>query len=428
MLDIKFIRQNGEEVKKSIADRGMNVDIDELLGLDEKRRALIVRIEGARAIRNKKSEGGKPSAEDIQKMRTLGDEITGMEKELSDVEKYYSELIRKIPNMIHPDAPRGGEEDFQVLEERGKIPKFFAKGGFKPKDHEELMLKLDLIDFERGAKVTASKFYFAKNELVRLNQALLNYGIDKVTKHGYLLMETPDLAKDSILSGIGFNPRGPETQVYSIENSDLSLIGTAEVTLGGYHADEIIDLSKGPKKYVALSHCFRTEAGSYGKISKGLFRVHQFTKLEMFIYCKPEESEKMHQEILDIEKEIADGLELPYRVIDVASGDLGAPAYRKYDIEAWMTMKNSLTDSRQGGYGEITSTSNCTDYQARRLNIRYRKHNGETELVHTLNGTAVVLSRFPIAIFENYQTKNGTVKIPKILQKYTGGIKEIKSR
>ena len=439
MLDIKFIRQNKDAVKQSITDRGMNVDIDGLLGLDEKRRALIGKIEEGRAVRNRKSrpkrgsstEGGavegKPSLEEIEKMRVLGDEIARTEKELKELEVYYSELLKKVPNMIHADTPRGGDENFRVIEEHGDITKFYAKDGsasggdFEPKDHESLMLALDLVDFERGAKVTGTKFYFAKNDLVRLSQALLNYGIDIVTKHDYILMETPDLAKDSILSGIGFNPRGPETQVYSIENSNLSLIGTAEITLGGYHADEILDLSKGPKKYVALSHCFRTEAGSYGRESKGLYRVHQFTKLEMFVYCKPEDSEKIHKEILDIEKEIVNNLELSYRVIDTASEDLGAPAYRKFDIEAWLPTKNQPV----GGYGEITSTSNCTDYQARRLGIKYRKNNSESEYVHTLNGTAVVSSRLPMAIFENYQTAKGTVVIPKVLQKYMGGIKEI---
>lgn len=413
MLDIHFIRQNQEEVKKSIADRGMNVDIDELLGLDEKRRALIGKIEEDRAIRNEKSIG-KPFQEEIERMRILGDEIAKLEKEFKDVNGYYTELLKKVPNLIHPDVPLGGEEDFKVMEEKGHSPKF----DFEPKDHETLMLNLDLLDFDRGAKVAGNKFYFVKNSLVRLNQALLNYGIDIVTKYGFILMETPDLAKDEILSGIGFNPRGPETQVYSIENSDLSLIGTAEITLGGYHAGEILDLSKGPKKYVALSRCYRTEAGSYGRESRGLYRVHQFTKLEMFVYCKPEESDKIHREILNIEKEIVDGLNFPYRIIDTASGDLGAPAYRKFDIEAWMPLRNN--------YGEITSTSNCTDYQARRLNIRYRQQGGDAEFVHTLNGTAVVSSRFPIAIFENYQTKEGTVKIPKVLQKYMGGLKEIK--
>ncbi len=412
MLDIKFIRQNKDLVQQSISDRRMNVDLDELFGLDEKRRTLIVRIEEGRATRNKGSQD-KPSPEEIEKMRALGNKISQMEKELADVEVGFNELLLKVPNLIHPDIPRGAEEDYQTLEEHGKVPKF----DFPAKDHESLMLDLNLIDFERGAKVAGNKFYFAKNELVLLNQALINYGINIVTKHGFELIETPDLAKDSILSGVGFNPRGPETQVYSVEKSDLSLIGTAEITMGGFHANEILDLSAGPKKYVALSHCYRTEAGSYGRESKGLYRVHQFTKLEMFIYCKPEESEAMHKHILDVEKEIMNGLELPYRVIDIASGDLGAPAYRKYDIEAWMTMKNN--------YGEITSTSNCTDYQARRLNIRYRKSDGETELVHTLNGTALTSSRLPIAIFENNQTKEGRIKIPDVLQKYMS-IKEIK--
>ena len=429
MLDIKFIRENKEKVQKSIADRGMNVDIDELLGLDEKRRALIVKVEEKRALRNKKS-GNKPSSEEIEKMRILGDEIADMEKELKNVETYYSELLRKVPNLVHLDTPRGGEENFKVLEESGKLPKF----NFEPKDHESLMLNLDLIDFNRAAKTSGAKFYFVKNDLVRLNQALLSYGIDITTKHGYTLMETPDLAKDSILTGIGFNPRGPETQVYSIEKSDLSLVGTAEITLGGFHSDEILDLSKGPLRYAGISHCFRTEAGSYGKIGKGLYRVHQFTKLEMFVYCKPDESEAMHKEILDIEREIVGGLKLPYRVLDIASGDLGAPAYRKYDIEAWMVMQGFSTPStgsgqagsERGGYGEITSTSNCTDYQARRLNIKYRKSDGKSEFAHTLNGTAVALSRFPIAIIENYQTEKGAIKIPKVLQKYMGGLREIK--
>ena len=248
--------------------------------------------------------------------------------------------------------------------------------------------------------------------MVRLNQALINYGIDILSAKGFTLIETPDVAKNEILSGIGFNPRGTETQVYSIENTDLSLIGTAEITMGGYHANEILDLTNGPKKYAAISHCFRTEAGAYGKTSKGMYRVHQFTKLEMFIFCKPEDSARMHEELLAAEQAIIDGLEIPYRVIDVASGDLGGPAYRKFDIEAWMTMKND--------YGEITSTSNCTDYQSRRLNIRYKKENGTNDFVHTLNGTAVVLSRFPLALVENMQQEDGSVLIPKALQKYTG--------
>ena len=412
MLDIKYIREFAELIKDNCKNRGVSVDIERLLELDELRRGKIAKIEEVRAERNKGSKG-KPSDEEIARMRQVGDEIADGERELAALEGEYHILLKAVPNLTHPEVPVGGENDYKVLATVGEPPKF----DFEPKDHEELMLNLDLIDFERGAKVAGNKFFFSKGALVRLNQALINYGIDVATKRGFELMETPDLAKDEILEGIGFLPRGPEAQIYSIQNSDLSLIGTAEITIGGYHANEILDLSNGPKKYVALSHCFRTEAGAYGRTSKGTYRVHQFTKLEMFVFCKPEDSDAMHQEILSIEQEIADGLGFPYRVIDVASGDLGGPAYRKFDIEAYMVMND--------GYGEITSTSNCIDYQARRLNIRYRTEGGETAFAHTLNGTAVVTSRFPIAIFENFQTKDGTIEVPKVLHKYTG-FKEIK--
>ncbi len=413
MLDIKFIRDNKDLVKENCKNRHVNVDIDLLLKLDGERRGALKEVEDLRALRKSKSKG-KPSEEEIAMLRKVGDNIAVLEKKMEDIDNSYHELLFKVPNLTHPETPSGGEESFRVLH-TSREPKPFK---FTPKDHEELLLNLDLIDFERGAKVAASKFYFSKNNLVRLNQALLNYGIDVLTKHGYALMETPDVAKNEILAGVGFNPRGKETQVYSLENTDLSLIGTAEITMGGYHAQEVLDLSKGPKKYVALSHCFRTEAGAYGKTSKGLYRVHQFTKLEMFIYCKPEDSEKMHRELLSMEKKIVDGLKLPYRVIDVASGDLGGPAYRKYDIESWMIMKGE--NGKQGGYGEITSTSNCTDYQARRLNIKYRKEDGGTDFAHTLNGTAIVTSRFPLAVVENFQQKDGSVLVPKVLRKYTG--------
>lgn len=413
MLDIKFIRENTDLVKKNCANRKVKVDIDELLRLDESRRANLTKIEELRALRNQKSKG-KPTDEEITKMRQVGDNIKELEAKQETVEKNYRELLLAVPNLTHPDSPIGGEEDYKVVHTNFKPKKI----SFAPKDHEELLIKNDLVDFERAAKVSASKFYYFKNNLVRMNQALLNYAMDITAKHGFTLMETPDMAKDEILSGIGFNPRGDETQVYSVENTDLSLIGTAEITIGGYHANEVLDLSKGPIKYAALSHCFRTEAGAYGRTSKGLYRVHQFAKLEMFVFCKPEDSEKYHQEILEIEKKIADGLKIPYRVIDIASGDLGGPAYRKYDLEAWMTMKAG--DGEQGGYGEITSCSNCTDYQARRLNIKYRKDDGSLEYVHTLNGTAAVTSRFPIAIVENYQRKDGRVDVPKALSKYCG--------
>ncbi len=407
MLDIKYIRENIELVKKNCQHRRSTADVDKLMSLDEQRRQTQQEVESLRAQRKGGSKG-KPTEEEIAKLRVIGDRISILEEQVSTVEAQYTEELMKIPNLTHPDTPIGGEEDFIVLHTSGEKPDF----SFTPKDHEELLTKLDLIDFERGAKVAASKFYFAKNNLVRLNLALIQYGMDILTRHGFILVETPDLAKNEILTGLGFNPRGEEDQIYQITGEDLSLVGTAEITMGGYHANEVLDLSKGPIKYAAISHCFRKEAGAYGRTSKGLYRVHQFTKLEMFVYCKPEDSGRLHEELLSIEKEIVDGLELPYRVIDIASGDLGGPAYRKFDIEAWMTMKND--------YGEITSTSNCTDYQARRLNIKHKKANGTNEFVHTLNGTAVVLSRFPLALVENWQQADGTILIPESLQRYTG--------
>ncbi len=407
MLDISYIREHKDAVKKNCANRRVTVDIDRLLSLDEERRQLVHDRDELRAKKNKTSKA-KPSPEEIVAMRAVGDQIKVLDVKFDVVLGEYQDLLTQVPNLTSPDAPIGGEEDFRVVEVVGKAPQF----RFTPKDHEEILRGLDLIDFERGAKVTGAKFYFAKNDLVRLNQALINYGLDIVAGHGYTILETPDLAKDEILSGVGFNPRGKETQVYSIEGEPLSLIGTAEITVGGYHAGEVLDLSAGPKKYVALSHCFRTEAGAYGRTSKGLYRVHQFTKLEMFIFCRPEDSEANHAELLEIEREIVDGLGLPYRVIDIASADLGGPAYRKFDLEAWMVMKND--------YGEITSTSNCTDYQARRLGITYKKESGESAFVHTLNGTAVTTSRIPLAIVENYQRADGRIDVPKALRPYLG--------
>jgi seryl-tRNA synthetase len=272
------------------------------------------------------------------------------------------------------------------------------------------MEKLDLIDFKRAAKVSGSKFYYLKNEGALLELALIRFALDKLIAKGFIPFITPDLAKDEVLEGIGFSPAGPETQVYSVGNSDLSLIGTAEITMGGYHKDEIIPEEKLPLKYAALSHCFRTEAGGYGKHSAGLYRVHQFSKVEMFAYALPEDSEKIHTEFKDIEVEIFKDLGVPFRVVDICTGDLGGPAYRKYDLEAWMVSKN--------GWGEVTSTSDTTAYQSRRLNIKVERKNGTKEFLHTLNGTAIAVSRAIIAVLENYQQKDGSILMPEALQKY----------
>ncbi|MCB9798123.1 serine--tRNA ligase [Candidatus Nomurabacteria bacterium] len=411
MLDIKFIRDNKDAVKKNIENRRMKVDIDLLLDLDEERRNYIAEIEGLRALK-KVSKTGPPTELELKQIREVKERLEVLEKRYAPVNEQYRELLMQVPNMAHPDSPIGGEEDFVVLHTSGSVPSF----EFAAKDHQALLEDAGMLDFERGAKVAGSKFYFSKGMLVKLNLALIQYGIEILEKHGFELVETPDMARLDVLEGIGFNPRGEESQIYTLEGTELGLIGTAEITMGGYHRDEILDLSQGPKKYAALSHCFRKEAGAYGRTSKGLYRVHQFTKLEMFIYCRPEESEQMHEQLLEIEKEICDGLEIPYRVIDIPTGDLGAPAYRKFDIEGFMTMK--AAETRGGDYGEITSTSNCTDYQARRLNIKYKDEQGNLQHVHTLNGTAVVLSRFPIVIVENNQKPDGTFEVPEVLKKY----------
>lgn len=407
MLDISYIRAHADKVQKNCETRQVNVDIQALLELDTARKNLQQQIDELRARRNRVSKK-KPSTEEILQMKSVGEEIKKLELDHARIEESFHTLVLRIPNLTHPDSPIGGETDF-VIKDTHLSPKTFD---FEPKDHESLLVSRDDIDFERGSKVAGSKFYFTKNNLVRLNQALLAYGMDLAEKHGFTLMETPDLAKDAVVHGAGFNPRGEETQIYSVSNTDLNLIGTAEIAVLGYHSDEVLDLSDGPLKYAALSHCFRTEAGSYGRTSKGLYRVHQFTKLELFVFCAPEDSENLHEELLAIEREICDGLEIPYRVIDIASGDLGGPAYRKYDIEAWMTMND--------GYGEITSTSNCTDYQARRMNIKYKNKVGQYEYVHTLNGTAIVTSRFPIAIIENHQNTDGSIYVPQSLRPYLG--------
>lgn len=413
MLDIKFIRENKELIKQNCQNRLIKVNLEELFTLDEDKRKLSKKIEDLRSKRNVISKA-KPEEADVKLMRKLGEEVKQLENIASNLETKIKDLLYQIPNLSHPDSPVGGEADFKVIYTNYKPAKF----NFIPKNHEELMINLDLIDFERGAKVAGSKFYFYKNQMVRLNQALINYGLDICNKYDYTMLETPDLVKAQILEGSGFNPRGEEKQTYEIKDTELDLVGTAEMAVLGYHADEVLDLNNGPKKYVALSHCFRTEAGSYGKATKGLYRVHQFTKLEMFIFSTPSTSEKYHQELLEIEKEIVNGLEIPYQIIDVATGDLGGPAYRKYDIEAWLTMKGD--EKKPGDYGEITSASNCTDYQARRLNVKYKNQDGKNDFVHTLNGTAVVLSRFPLAIMENHQQADGSVVIPKVLRKYCG--------
>ena len=412
MLDIKFIRENAEAVKKNCELRNIKCDIDRMLELYERKILQTKYVEELNAEKNKlndliqMSEGGERKTL-IEQGRAVKEKLEVAKPELEVINEEYKNLLLQVPNMTHPNSPIGKDDnENKEIEKYGEPPKF----DFLPKGHEELMIALDLIDFERGTKVSGAKFYYLKNEGVLLEQALIQFVFNKLIQKGFIPFTTPDLAKNKVLEGIGFNPRGEETQVYSVENTDLSLVGTAEITMGGYHMNEVISEDKLPLKYVALSHCFRTEAGSYGRHSAGLYRVHQFTKVEMFVYTTPEESEKMHTELKDIEVEIFKDLGVPFRVVDICTGDLGGPAYRKYDLEAWMTSRD--------GWGEITSTSDTTSYQARRLDIKVERNNGKREYLHMLNGTAVAVSRALIAIIENYQQKDGSVLIPEALKKY----------
>jgi seryl-tRNA synthetase len=328
------------------------------------------------------------------------------------VEKAWREEALKLPNMTHPDAPIGKtDDDNKVIDTVGEIRKLE-----KPRSHVELAEMHDLIDFERAAKTTGAKFYFLKGKLALLEQAMLTWAAREMAAEGYLPMTTPDLAKDDVLVGVGFNPRGPEAQIYSIEGTDLSLIGTSEITLGGYHKDEIIDEASLPIKFAGISHCYRTEAGAYGRESYGLYRVHQFSKVELFVFCAPEQSEAIHMELKRLEERLFQKLGIPYQVVDICTGDLGGPAYRKFDLEAWMWGRGE----GKGGYGEVTSTSNCTDYQARRLNVRIRRKDGTLDYAHTLNGTAISLARAIIAVLENHQNEDGSITIPEVLVPFTG--------
>ena len=423
MLDMKYVLDHLDEVRKNCRDRHVSGEVlqavEELEGLDRSWKDLLHTVEDVRRRQNavaqavgKEKDAGAKSAL-IAEGKQLRTEIAEKEEALKAIEAERKRRLALIPNMTHPDAPIGATEDASRELRKVGTPRAFD---FTPKDHVELGKALDLIDFEGGARVSGHGFYFLKNDAVLLDLALQQFAMRTLVQRGFMPIVTPDLARVGILEGIGFNPRGAETQVYSVENSDLCLIGTAEITLGGMHADEILDESALPLKYVGLSHCFRTEAGAAGRASKGLYRVHQFTKVEMFAFTTPEASGAMHAELLRIEEEIFTALGIPYRVLDICSGDLGGPAYRKFDLEAWMPGRGA-----GGEYGEVTSTSDCTDYQSRRLNIRYRPTGQKgPRFVHTLNGTAVALSRALIVILENYQRPDGLIDVPEVLRPYVG--------
>jgi seryl-tRNA synthetase len=405
MIDVKILREDTENLKKAVVSKGYEKSlVDRAVKLDEEKRKLIQQIEILRADRNKFAKD-----KNIEEGRKVKEELQKLEPQLEKIEKKFLEAFVQIPNPPLPEVPHGKSPEENVEIKKWGEPK---KPAFKIKDHLELGKDLGILDFETGGKVTGSQFYFLYGDGALLELALIQFAFELLSKEGFKPVITPDLAKARYYLGTGYMPKGNEAQTYTIEGEDLGLIATAEVTLAGKHADEIILEKDLPVKYIGYSHCFRREAGSYGQYSKGLYRVHQFTKAEMFIYCTPEQSDKYHKHILEMEEKIYRELELPYRVVEMCTGDLGAMAARKYDVEVWMPGREE--------YGEVTSTSNCTDYQARNLNVKYRKKDGSTDYAHMLNGTAIATSRTPLAIMENYQLSDGSILIPKVLQKWMG--------
>ena len=415
MIDIKFLRENPDVVRASQKGRGEDVGVvDQVLASDELKRAAITEFEQLRAEQNllSKSVGaakGDEKAALLANSKELADKVKAADAKRAEIEAQANALALVISNILDPEAPIGGEEDFVVIEHVG-TPRDFAAAGFEPKDHVELGKLLGAIDTERGAKVSGSRSYYLTGVGALLEFALVNYAISSATKAGFTPVIPPVLVKPAAMEGTGFLGQAAEN-VYHLEKDDYYLVGTSEVPLAAFHMDEILDGAKLPMRYAGYSTCFRREAGSYGKDTRGIIRVHQFDKVEMFSFCKPEDAKAEHKRLLQWEKDFLNSMEIPYRVIDVASGDLGSSANRKFDIEAWIPT--------QSAYREVTSTSNCTEFQARRLNIRYKDSDG-TKAVATLNGTLVAIPRMIVAILENHQNADGTVNVPAALQPFLG--------
>jgi len=413
MLDVKMVRSNPDEVRRALARRGdSTLSLDEFLALEEERRRLLTDVESRRAARKRASDeiavvkkAGGDAAQAIAAMRALGDTIKEREASLAEVEEQLKTMLLEIPNIPLPGVPDGGEEDSVVLRHVGTPPEF----DFEVKDHLDLGIALDLIDMERGAKVSGSRFAYLKGDLVLLQFALVRYGLDIIGAKGFRPVIPPVLVREEAMYGTGFFPTD-RAQVYETVDGDC-LVGTSEVPLAAMHMQEFLEAEKLPLRYAAYSSCFRREAGAAGRDTRGILRVHQFDKVEMFSFCLPEQSAFEHELILSAEEEILQGLGIPYRVVNIAAGDLGAPAAQKFDCEAWMP--------GQQQYREVTSCSNCTDYQARRLDCRYRTDKGP-RFVHTLNGTGIAVGRTLIAIMENYQRADGTIAVPDVLRPLMG--------
>ncbi len=420
MLDRKFITENADAVALNCQRRGAQVDVHHMVELELRRREMLKEVEQLNRRANEVSKSIGSAADESEREarkdegRQLREQKDTRQAEHDQLDEQIGSLQAAIPNMSHPDAPVGEDDKANLEIRRGNhLPPEFD---FPVLDHVELAENHDLIDFEAGARIAGSGFYFLKNEAVLLELALQQFAVSELVKHDFQPVITPDLAASEILHGTGYIPRGPETQIYSVENTNLNLVATAEITLGGMLAGEVVESTKLPLKMVGISHCFRTEAGAAGRATRGLFRVHQFTKIEMFAFTLPDQSEEMLEHFCQLECDLFDQLGIPYRVVDTATGDLGGPAYRKYDLEAWMPGRGD-----GGEWGEVTSTSNCTDYQARRLNARYRTEGEKgTRLLHTLNGTAIAISRCLIAILENYQQADGSILVPEVLRPWVG--------
>ena len=418
MIDPRSIAQRREEIAESCRRRGVPADVDAVAALYAEVAARQTELNEANRRRNEHQQAGKRQLSDedraahVAEGRALKEAVARIEQTLDRVRAKFDTALADLPNFIHPDVPDGGEDDARELRSFLEPTRF----AFEPQDHLGVGEALDLFDFEAGARIAGQKWYYLKNEAVLLELALQRYSLDIALEAGFTPYVTPDVARPEVVAGLGYNPKGEETQIYSLGNADLCLIGTAEIPLGGLYADTVIPEADLPLRIAGISHCFRTEAGSAGRVSRGLYRVHQFTKTELFCITRPEDSDAMHEELVAIEEKIFQGLEIPFRVVDIAAGDLGAPAYRKFDLEAWMPGRGE-----GGSWGEITSTSNCTDYQARRLKIRFRREGSKkNEFAHLLNGTAIANSRGIVALLENHQQADGSVRIPAALQPYMG--------
>jgi len=417
MLDPRNLRERRDEIIESCRRRRVRADVDAAIAEQDRLNALLTEQNELNRKRNDHQKSGKQKLDEaartahVEAGRRLKEESATLDDRIREQRAAFDALLLELPNLIHPDVPEGGEDDYRIV--KPGTPKQFD---FEPLDHLALCEKHDLVDFTTGAKVAGQKWYYLKNEATLLDLALQRFALDVLLEEGFTAVTTPDVARPDVIRNLGYNPRGDETQIYSIADQDLCLVATAEITLGGMLADQIVDEAELPIRLAGVSHCFRTEAGSHGRESRGLYRVHQFTKTEMFVFCRPEDSDAQLENLRAIEERIFDALEIPYQVIDVASADLGAPAYRKYDLEAWMPGRGE-----GGGFGEVTSASNCTDFQARRLGSRFRREGSKKpEILHTLNGTAISNARAILALLEIHQRADGSIAIPKALVPYMG--------